>query len=119
MLTDAELARMREDVAPSLPDTLVIHRATHTSDGVGGQTSAWAAAGTVACRVEPVSARGQGEEIAGSREAEPSEYVIHVAHDETVTADDRLVYQDTTFEILEVIDARSWDVHTVIRAVRS
>lgn len=119
MLTAAELNRMREDVAPSLPDTLIVQRATHTADGVGGQTTVWAAAGTMACRVEPVSARGQGEEIAGSREAEPSEYVIHVAHDETVTADDRIVYQGETFEILEVIDARSWDVHTRLRVVRS
>lgn len=118
MLTPTELARMREDVAPSLPDTLVIHRATRTADGVGGQTSVWAAFGTVACRVEPVD-RGQGEEIAGSREAEPTEYVIHLPYDETVTPDDRVVYAGETFEILEVVDHRSWDVHTRLRAVRS
>lgn len=118
MLTATEIDRMRRDVTPSLPDTVVISRPAWTADGLGGSAAAWAAAGTVACRVEPLQT-GEGEEVAGGRAAGPAEYVVTVAHDQDVRGTDRLIYQGGTLEVTEVVTARSWDVHTRIRAVRS
>lgn len=117
MLTAAELSAMRSDVADSLPGTAIISRPTTASDGMGGVTATFAAAGTVACRMEP-SQTDATESESGGRSVMASPWVLHVPHDTDLNATDRIVYDGGTYEVVELYEPRSWQVHVQAQVVQ-
>jgi SPP1 family predicted phage head-tail adaptor len=114
MITSAELASMREAASEALPGTAVIQSQTTTSDGGGGVTQAWTAAGTVDCRIAPLT--GTEREI-GERISSDADYIITLPHDASVNTNSRIVSNGGTFNV-EAIRDRSWHVTTRVEAVK-
>lgn len=110
-LSTGDVALMRSEFETSLPETVVIQRATFTSDWLGGSIPSWAAVGTVSARVDPIRRFGE-EEAAQGREIGVSAWVVVMAHDESVTASDRIVHQGRTLQITEVRTPQSWQLLT-------
>jgi SPP1 family predicted phage head-tail adaptor len=101
-----ELARLRADLeAAALPDSCVLQTVTLTSDGQGGQTEAWAAAGTVACRLDNGS--GQRANVAAS--VRPfSSWVLTVPYGTGLTTAYRVEHGGETYAVIAVSDSGSW-----------
>jgi SPP1 family predicted phage head-tail adaptor len=112
MLTSAQLARMRTVAERALPGTAVIRGGSLTTDGGGGWTEAFTAAGTVACRVAPISGNEREE---GDRIAADSQYVITLPATTVVETDDRIVVAGVTYNVTAVRD-RSWEITRRVEA---
>jgi head-tail adaptor len=109
-LTSGELARMRTDLNLSLPGTAVIHRRTETSDSQGGVTAAYAAVGTVDCRLSPSLANfGSGEELHGDRVQTVTTRMLTVPGTTDINSKDRVVVDSVTYSVTEV-RGRSYEV---------
>lgn len=105
---------MRTDAAEALPGTAIIQSQTTTSDGGGGVTQAWTAAGTVDCRIAPLTAT---EREIGERISSDADYLITLPHDASVGLNSRIVSGGGTFSV-EAIRDRSWHVTTRVEAVK-
>ena len=118
-LSDGQLAKMRADVEKMLPDTAVIQRVTHSSDGAGGFTESWAtvSGGTVACRLDPVYARVQISQ-AGAAESMRYEYYCTLPYDAPILRGDRITVGGTAYEIRELYEMHSWRVSVRTRVMR-
>lgn len=109
-LTAAEIAAMRDDLEDSMPDTCVIQRRSLTTDGQGGKTEAWAAAGTVVCRLSPQGI-GRGDETSrAERISGEEEWVVTLPALSDVTTTDRLVVLGVTYEPVGLRAVRSWEL---------
>ena len=115
-LASGELVKMRGELDQTLPGTAVIHTATRTADGQGGQTWAYAATGTVDARLSPEGNRG-GEPIVGSRTAEVSPWILTVPQATAIDEDDRVVYDSVTYEVSEVLTRVPWEISRRVRVV--
>ena len=114
MLTDAELSAMRTIAAEALPGTAVVSSVARTSDSGGGDTLAWTASGTVACRLAPIS--GNEREI-GDRISADADYIVTLPGTVSVTTNSRLVIAGGTFNV-EAIRDRSWNTTTRVEVVK-
>ena len=111
---------MRSVADDALPGTAVILSGSATADGLGGQTVAFSASGTVACRMSPVGQDGSGgENVAGGEFTRASDWVMTVAYGTDVDGDDRVTYDGTTYEVLYYDAPRSWGIsrRVFLRAV--
>lgn len=106
MLTSSEIARMRATAQRAMPGSAIIQGGTLTSDGGGGWTEGFTAAGTVACRVAPIA--GSEREV-GDRIVADSQYIITLPAATAVETDDRIVVSGVTYNVTAVRD-RSWEV---------
>lgn len=116
-LDAGEIALMRDEVATTLPETVVITRAAGASDGMGGSTRTWSPAGTVNARVDP-SWRIGDEREQGGRSIGVSNWVVVMAHDVDVQRSDRIVHQGRTLEVTEVRTPQSWELLTRAECVQ-
>jgi head-tail adaptor len=107
MLTAADLTAMRSTASASLVDVCLIKRVTLTSDGVGGYTSSWATAATVACRVAP--ARGPTELDLVNRAAAVQGWTLTLPYNTDVRPADRLVVGSRTFEVIGRLAAETYE----------
>lgn len=100
--------RLRGAMFLAFSDTAVIQTRTRTGDSGGGATDAWSAAGTVACRVYPVTMRGKGATI-GGQVNERTTHFCNMPPQTTIHTADRVVIANRgTFEVtvaLETTDA--------------
>lgn len=110
MITAAELADMRDDLEDSLPDLAVIQTRGFLSDGGGGGTTTWTVAGTVSCRVTPVSSSGEGEAVRGGRVHPDTEYVFTFPYDTAITDTHQVVHAGGTFTATAVRAPKSWEI---------
>lgn len=104
-----EIIQMRADAqAVTMPGTAVISRYTSTSDGMGGQTDAYAPVGTAVCRVgeklSPVE-----RQIADKLTA-LQVWAITLPATTDVTAKDRIAVSGTTYDVLGVYARESVEV---------
>ncbi len=102
MLTAAELAAMRSIQNDFMPGTAVIQRATLTPDGTGGYSESWQAVGTVRVRLYPQNSRAMAETVAGAQVLSVTRWFVTMPTGTEVSASDRLLIDNRTFEILEV-----------------
>lgn len=120
-ISDADLARMRADMTHMLPDSAVIQTKSLTSDGAGGWTESWTAAGTVACRLDPIgrSTSSQIMETLG-RESLTGIYQLTVPYDAPIAPDGQAVINSTTYQFVRLDDAHSWRVsrRAIVEIVR-
>lgn len=107
MLSAAELAEMRSVQALAQAGTAVITRRTLASDGMGGFTETWAAAGTVTCRVWPASESG-AESLIAERITEGDAWILTLPYATDVLAKDRIAADGRTFEVVAPI-AHTWE----------
>lgn len=112
MLNAAELERMRAVAETALPDTCVVSSQTYVSDGGGGGSVTWTAAGTFPCRVAPL---GGDERLYGGRLSPDSDSVITLPHDATISEQSRVVVNGGTYNVEHVKD-RSYELTTRVEA---
>ena len=117
MITAAELASMRAAASDALPGTAVIQNYAETSDGGGGVTQAWTAAGTVDCRMAPIATAREGEQVSGSRISAEADSLFTLPHDAAITTNSRIIYSGGTFNV-EAIRDRDWHVTTRVETVK-
>lgn len=111
MLTEQELASMRETMNDSLAGTATVEVSSFVSDGGGGGTTTFAAQGTFDCRIAPTTGAGGNQEfIAANRLHPDSEWVVTFPHDAEVTANDQLRHDNRVFTVLAVTDPRTFAV---------
>jgi head-tail adaptor len=106
MLTATELARLRADSETLMPDAATRHAQAVVSDGGGGFTETFTAAGTFSCHVAPI---GGGERVVGGRISDRTTHVLSVPAGTTISAADRVVVDGKTFEVTAV-RTRSWEI---------
>jgi len=116
MLTAAELAAMRADVAKMLPDTGYILSATRVSDGQGGFTTTWGTASTVAYRLDPI--RGQLI-VDAAAPAGYHGYQLTLPYDAIITDTNRFKDADgNIYTVMPVDYGKSWPVSKRARLER-
>lgn len=101
-LTAGELTQMRATVDSYLAGTAVLLEPSFVSDGQGGQTSTFTAAGTADARLAPEMLRGQERELAG-RVAEVSYWILTLPAGTTVAETWRVTYDQMTYEVEEIL----------------
>lgn len=114
MLTDSELSAMRSTVEESLPDTAVIQTSGWVSDGGGGGDTGWTNAGTIDCRIAPISGR---EDETGERITSESHFILTFPHDTQIDTNSRVLVAGGTFNV-ETVRDRSWNTSTRVEAVK-
>lgn len=101
-----------------MSSTAVIERYTLTPDDMGGYTEAWAAVGTVICDLWPINKRGDRESVStGGQPISKADWFITVPFDTAITAKDRVVIDNRTFEVLFVPNFESWMTAKRVEAV--
>jgi SPP1 family predicted phage head-tail adaptor len=111
LLTAAELSAIRTTAADALPDTAIIQNYTSVSDGGGGQTQTWTAAGTMDCRIAPIVGMGANEDQSGGRISADAQFIVTLPYNAAVTTDSRLVIDSNNYNV-EAIRERSWNATT-------
>lgn len=115
MLSAGDLESMRATLEASLPGTAIIQSKTVVSDGGGGGTASWTAAGTVACRLSPL--RSGGETMEGDRVTPDARFAITLPWDASVTEANRLSIASEIYSVTQVMD-RDWKIGTRLEARR-
>ena len=118
LLSNAQLEAMRAVLNRSLPASGTILRATATGDGMGGQSTTYAAADIAICRVQPVPTR-PSEGTVGGRTAATQEWVITFPAGTTITARDRIATGGRTFEVVAPLGPRSYELSRRVRCVET
>lgn len=91
----------------ALTDTGLVLTRTTVSDAGGGATQTWGTAGTVPCRIDPLSNRTDRTLTAG-RISERSTHLVTLPDGTTVETDDRFAITGRgTFEVTAVQDRTS------------
>jgi len=102
-LNDRPPAQPRGLAFLALSETATIQARTAVSDGGGGASWTWAAAGTAPCRVYPVTVRGQGRITGGQLDERSTHYCVLPAGT-PVNAAERIVIDNRgTFEVTLVL----------------
>lgn len=111
MITAAELAAIRKQIAETHTQNAILLRKTTVSDGRGGRSVSWTNHKTFKCRFSTVPpARNQVMELGGvvSEQA----YTISAAWDLDINATDRVQIESIEYEVIGVHDRGNWDTHT-------
>lgn len=118
MLTATELAALRDTLNLSLPDSGTISRKTWASDGEGGGSITYPAAGTAACRVSPISQSGM-EALLSGKLTTTTQHVITFAAGTDVRTTDQIASDGETYEVVAVVAPRTWEISRRVYAVRT
>ena len=118
MLTATELAALRNTLNLSLPDSGTIARKTWASDGEGGGSITYPAAGTAVCRVSPISQSGM-EALLSGKLTTTTQHVITFAAGTDVRTTDQVASGGETYEVVAVVAPRTWEISRRVYAVRT
>ena len=106
LLQGNDLAYMRSEAEKAMPDLVDIQRKTLTSDKQGGFTEAWANSyQQVAARI---AGKGGGESNEAGRQDLQQDFMLTLAHDQSITQTDRVVHTSGTYEVQSVDAGKSW-----------
>jgi head-tail adaptor len=110
MLTNTDLADMREAIAELLPATCHILSVTRTSDGQGGFTDTWGTAtANVACRLDYQQGVGRRGEMVVAASMQPyNGFVLSLPWNSTITAANRIKIGSTNYNVTMVDNGKSW-----------
>jgi len=113
MLTSAELAQARADVANMLPGTGYILSATEASDGQGGFTATWGTVTVTPYRLDPLT----GNRLLAGGAVQPFHaYTLTMPYNAVITTANRFRDADGALYSVKSVDAgKSWAVS--LRAV--
>ena len=96
-MTDSELEAIRAEIEQLMPDSVIIQRASESVDSYGGVTKTYSAVGTVAGRLDNVSARYTEK---GLQEKGVVKMQLTVPYDADLLPDDRVSVGGVEFEIV-------------------
>lgn len=96
-MTDSELDAIRVEVEKLMPDSVVIKRISETVDSYGGVTKAYNAVGTVAGRLDNMSARYSEK---GLQEKGVVKMQLTVPYNADLLPDDRVSVGGVEFEVI-------------------
>ena len=102
LLSAGELANIRSARNGFMPDTGIIYRYALTSDGMGGNSEAWTAVGTVNCYVWSREVTTDSETITGGQVTSRTRWYIEVPYNTTMDAKDWIEVGSRTFQVLVV-----------------
>lgn len=114
LLGAADIEGMRATAAQALDGTAIVQTQAFVSDGGGGGTTAWTAAGTVDCRVAPLSGE---EQVRGERLHPDSEVIVTLPAETSIDHNARVVYAGGTFAVTRVKE-RSEEITRRVEAKR-
>lgn len=108
MLTDAELTQLRADVLETLVSTCAIYRPSSSVDShyFAGETNG-AAVATVACRLDPFTARNDIQGMLAGREANRAYFQLTVPWDADLRDGDHVTISGESLEVLQLFDIHS------------
>jgi head-tail adaptor len=102
LLSAGELASIRATRNGFLPDVGIIYRYNLTSDGMGGSSEAWPAAGTVSCYVWTRTTTDDNERVTGGQVTSRTQWYIEIPHNTAITAKDHIEVNSRTFQVVAV-----------------
>ena len=106
-LSTLELSQLRTDASDYLPDMGTLQTVARTSDSMGGWTEEWTSTYTsVACRLAPARAT-RDETLRGEQISAYSQWVLTVAHNQTIDEIMRVIHDSETYEVLRLEDTHS------------
>ena len=108
MLSNSELAYMREAIDDLLPDTCNILSVTETNNGMGGVVQTWgtATAGVI-CRVDVTNLRS-GEQVTGGSLKPFQQTILSLPYNTVITTSNRVEHDGTTYNVSMVNTNQSW-----------
>ena len=107
MIDATHLAWMRGLQERAMPGTIVIQRHTLAQDSMHGFSETWAAVGTVVGRIYPQNSQ-RSEYVTGERVGAETRWDATFPVGTDVTAEDRLLYQSRTWEVVGVNNDEMW-----------
>jgi head-tail adaptor len=118
MLSNCELASMREAVTGTFDQTALILTAAETDDGGGGQVTDWDDAASVSVRCAVLRASSPGDGVEGDRHSSDQRRTIRLPYGTVVTSSNRIRVGSATYEVLGVLDDQSFPVSVDVDAKR-
>lgn len=109
MLSTAQLTSMRDAAALALPETGTVARRTMASDSAGGFTVTEASAGTVACRLDPVSNRDAILQTYAERIGSRPVFILNLDYGSNLVVGDEVTISAVSYEVIGILE-RSWEV---------
>lgn len=120
MLSEIDLAGMRDTMLESLPDVCSLVVDTLASDDGGGHTATPGEPVLVECRVSPLRltrSSANAEQVEVERVIEQSLWLVTMPHGTVVTPEHRVGHNGMAgdpvarwFEVVEVLSPRTWDL---------
>ncbi len=113
ILTDDEIAGMRDTVSDSLGDQCDVLAMITQVDGEGGQTATWVIVARYGCRV--VSEATQTEIVDGGKTTASTMYQVYLPFNAVIDASNRLSVNGSIYEVEGRLQGTSYNLQTVIR----
>lgn len=110
MLSNEDIAGMRETQEEALPDVATISRPTRVTDSAGGYTVTPVTVETTTCRL---SKTRPAEVLAGNKEVTFTDWMITLPYDTDVQAGDTITINALNYQVISKA-AGSWN--TALRA---
>jgi hypothetical protein len=100
MLPADELARLRNDILVTLPDTCTVLAGTATPDGMGGQNVTWGTvSASVACRKDVKTGR---EQVAGGGVNWYTVDMFSMPYDTTIAVGNHIIHGGVTYTVTNI-----------------
>ncbi len=112
-LSAADLLGMQQTMNGTMPDTCALIHDTLTSDNAGGHTATPTTVTTVPCRAGPIRltrSAADAEIREAGRTIPQSLWVLSFPTGTTIDPTYRVLYQSRTFEVVEVLAPRTYEV---------
>lgn len=116
-ISTKELARIRDDIGDTLPDTCNILTATYSADSFGGFAQSWGTVYTnIPCRLDVIKPR---EQVIDGRNTHYTQFTVSLPYDTTIAANNRLEISTNTYSVVGISPAKSWNMvkRAVVEAV--
>lgn len=105
MLTNADLAFMRNTIGQLLPDTCSIVTITNVPDGEGGSTESRSTASGIPCRLDVVQGR---EQVTGGAVQPYISYMLSLPYDTTIGLTNIITHNSVDYFVKSVNLGQSW-----------
>lgn len=99
-ITPEQLTKMRLQTQALMPDTAIISTPSWASDGEGGGTITYTAAGTYACRIDPFQKRMMDEVYYG-QETLSERYQFTLPWNALIDKDYRITINGLVYEVVQ------------------
>ncbi len=115
MLSSFELGALRDVQALTMPEVVIVKRSTQTGDGAGGFAEAWATIATTMGRIAPGGSRDV--QLLAGRLNDKAAWRITILCGTDVAEADRLEVGSRSFEIVQVLDGKTYETARVCLCV--